>query len=184
MNAGIIISRYAKAFLKYVQQTDSGETAYAQACTLVRVMGKLPQMVQYITDASDVTLEEKISLLSAAVGEDVDPSIVRFLKMVSANRREEYFPRMLHSFIEQYRSENNIKVGAIVMASPISGLGERLEQLFSEKTGAEVSLEERLDPDIMGGFIFELDGYRLDASVEGHLACIRRRLVEKNNRIV
>ena len=47
-----------------------------------------------------------------------------------------------------------------------------------------MQLEEKVDPDIIGGFIFELDGYRLDASVENHLSRIRRQLVEKNNRIV
>jgi F-type H+-transporting ATPase subunit delta len=77
-----------------------------------------------------------------------------------------------------------VKVGTVVTASEIVGLGDRLEELFHEKTGGQVYLEEKVDPDIIGGFIFELDGVRLDASVEGHLARIRRQLVEKNNRIV
>ena len=64
------------------------------------------------------------------------------------------------------------------------GLGERLEMLFHDRTGAEVHLEERVNPDIIGGFVFELDGYRLDASVESHLERLRRQLIEKNNRIV
>lgn len=184
MNAGLIASRYARAFLRYVQESGSGEKVYSQISRLVRVIGELPQMKTYLEDSSDVSLEKKLSLLSAALDSPVDPSISDFLKMVSRNRREEYFHRMLLSFIEQYRDANNIKVGRVVTAVPYEALGTRLESLCHDKTGAEVHLSEEVNPDIIGGFIFELDGYRLDASVENYLSRIRRQLVEKNNRIV
>lgn len=184
MNIGIIASRYAKSLLMYVRESGAGEKVYSQVTLLVRVMEALPQMKLYIADESDVSFERKVSLMSAALGEEADPALVRFLKMVSGNHRVELFPRMLLAFIEQYRNANNVKVGSVVTASEIAGLADRLEELFHEKTGGQVYLEEKVDPDIIGGFIFELDGVRLDASVEGHLARIRRQLVEKNNRIV
>ena len=184
MNAGIIASRYAKAFLKYVQEGGTGKKVYSQACRLVRIMNELPQMKVYIESPSDISPDRKTSLMEAALETPVDPAIVRFLKMVTAHRRTEYFPRMLLSFIEQYRQENDIKVGHIVTASHSEGLADRLERIFHDKTGAEVHLEEKVSPELIGGFVFELDGCRLDASVRSHLDRIHRQLVEKNNRIV
>ena len=184
MNIGIIASRYAKALLMYVQESGAGEKVYSQVIRLVHVMDALPQMKLYVADESDVSFERKVSLMSSALGEEVDPALVRFLRLVADNRRVELYPRMLRAFIDQYRSANNVKVGRVVTASEITGLCERLEALIQKKTGGQVQLEERVDPEIIGGFVFELDGVRLDASVEGHLARIRRQLVEKNNRIV
>ena len=184
MNSGPIAYRYGKALLKFVQESGSGENVYSQAQNLVLIMDEVPQLAQFLINASDVSVEEKISLLSTALGGEPDPAIVNFLKMVSTNRRLEYFPRMIMSFIEQYRQANNIKVGSIVTAVEIDGLQESLEGQFHEKTGAQVQLKVNVDPDIIGGFIFELDGCRLDASVESHLANIRRKLIEPNNRIV
>ena len=184
MNAGIIASRYAKALLEYVREAGAGDKVYSQACTLVRVMNELPQMKAYIEAQSDISVERKVGLMSAALDEPLQEAVVRFLKMVTVRHRIEYFPRMLLSFIEQYRTANNIKVGRIVTATSDNGLGDRLEHIFQDKTGSEIHLEEKTDPDIIGGFVFELDGYRLDASVRGHLDRIRRQLVEKNNRIV
>ena len=184
MNAGIVASRYAKALLRYVQDEGSGERVYSQVRTLVRVMNELPKMQEYIMDASDVSMERKLSLLSAAVEGQLEPSIERFLRLVSEHHRNEYFPRMLLSFIDQYRAENNIMVGRIVTAVRNEGLHTRLEGIFHDRTGAEVHLEERVDDGIIGGFIFELEGKRVDASVNGQLQRIRRMLVEKNNRIV
>ena len=184
MNAGIIASRYAKAFLKYVQENGAGNDVYSQACVLVRHMNELPRLKEYIQDASDVSMEKKQALMSSALGAPVHASIAHFLKMVTNHRRIEYFPRMLLSFIEQYRRENNIKVGRIVTASCSDGVRERLEEVFQDKTGAQVHLDEKVDPEIIGGFIFELEGYRVDGSVNGELKRIRRQLVEKNTRIV
>ena len=83
-----------------------------------------------------------------------------------------------------YRQECNIKVGSLVTAVRNDLLRGRLEDMFHDRTGAEVHLEEKVDPDLVGGFVFELDGYRLDASVANHLERLRRQLIEKNNRIV
>ena len=137
-----------------------------------------------LEDSDDVSLEKKISLLSSALGCDLDPSLVRFLELLSQHRRLELLSRMLISFIEQYRSVHNIKVGRLVTAVPVSGLRERLEEIFAEKMSADVHLEEKVDDSLIGGFVFELDGLRLDASVERQLERLRSQLVEKNNRIV
>jgi len=66
----------------------------------------------------------------------------------------------------------------------VEGLKERLEALFHERTGAEIHVDEKINPEILGGFVFEMDGYRLDASVESYFRRIRRQLIEKNTRIV
>lgn len=184
MNAGIIASRYAKAFLEYVQENGSGSEVYSQACILVAGMHRLPALKEYMVNTSDITLEKKLHLMSLTLGAPVDPSLKRFLLMVTESRRVEFFPRMLLSFIEQYRRANGIIVGKLVTAVKLEGLRERLEHIFHDRTGAEVHLEDKVDEDIIGGFIFELDGYRLDASVEGRLQKLRSQLIEKNNRIV
>ena len=75
-------------------------------------------------------------------------------------------------------------MGRLITASAVSGLKERLQAILSESTRATVLLEEEINPDILGGFVFEIDGSRLDASVEGQFARIRRQLVQNNNRIV
>ena len=184
MNSGPITYRYAKALLKFVQETGSGEKVYSQAVTLVRIMDEVPQLSRYFADTEDVTIEKKVSLLKTTLNEPADPAIVTFLKMVATNRRMEYFPRMLWAFIEQYRQANNIKVGSIVTATAIEGLKESIENKMQDSTGAQVYLETKVDPDIIGGFVFELEGLRLDASVQGSLARIRSQLVESDNRIV
>ena len=184
MNIGIVASRYAKALLKYVQENGTGREVYDQSCIIVSRVNEISQLKLYLEDSSDVSLDRKISLMAAALGEDPASDLVRFLTLVTAHRREELFSRMLLSFIDQYRHQNNIQVGKLVTATHIEGLRERLEVILHDRNGAEVHLQEVVDPGILGGFVLEIEGYRLDAAVSGQLDRIRRKLVEKNNRIV
>lgn len=184
MNEGVIAARYAKALLKYVGESGTGDKMYSQACVLALRLMEIHQLRDFIETGMDLTTDRKEDLLRAALGEDLAPELVDFLHLLTARRRMPLFSRMLYSFIAQYRAEHNIKVGRVVTASPVEGLKERLEALFHERTGAEIHVVEKINPEILGGFVFEMDGYRLDASVEAYFRRIRRQLIEKNNRIV
>ncbi len=182
MNAGIVASRYAKALLRFVRETGNGDKVYSQAGILVLRMSELRDLKDYIQIHDEISLEKKLDLIEAALGEAMSMEIKRFVLLVHERRRMEYFLRMLYSFISQYREANNIKVGRLITALPAEGLSERMSSLFHEKTGAEVHLETKVNPEILGGFIFELDGWRLDASVENRFREIRRQLIENNKK--
>lgn len=184
MNAGIIASRYARALLQYVQDSGGGDKVYSQACVIGLRMMEVRELKDFLEDHGELSVERKLELLQSSLGEEPAPELVAFVNLVASRRRMRFFSRILYSFIAQYREANNIKVGRIIVASPVDGLKERIEALFHERTGAQIQLLEKVNPEILGGFIFEMDGYRLDASVENQFRRIRRQLIEKNNRIV
>ena len=74
--------------------------------------------------------------------------------------------------------------GKLVTAAPVAGLKERLQDALTEKTGVSVLLDEAVNPEILGGFVLNIDDYRVDASVEGQFRLLRRELIDNNNRIV
>ena len=209
MNTGPIAHRYAKALLKYVQEdmstgpgraeiphggdmrsisgvvhTSSSELVYSQACVLVLRMQEIRQLADAVQKHPEVSLDRKLEILESALGEPMADALRRFVVLVYEHKRIEHFGRMLYSFIEQYRSANGIMVGKLVTAAPVAGLKERLQTALSEKTGVSVLLEEDVSPEILGGFILNIDDLMMDASVEGQLRLLRRELLDNTNRIV
>ncbi|MBR5300911.1 MAG: ATP synthase F1 subunit delta [Bacteroidales bacterium] len=184
MNAGIVASRYAKALLKFVQETGNGEKVYAQVSVLAFRMHEVMQLRDYIQKHHEIDVAKKLQLLEAALGEPLAMEICRFTNLVIARHRSEFFLRMLISFLVLYREAHNIKVGRLITACQAEGLKERMEQLLHEKTGAEVLLEQKIDPEILGGFVFELDDWRMDASVAGQFRKIKAKLIDNTKRIV
>lgn len=184
MNTGIIASRYAKALLRFVQEMGSGEKVYAQACLLQKCMDEVKQLSDHVLKHSHVPLERKLLVLETALNGPMEPQLKRFVRLVDSNGRIEYFNVMLESFIRQYRAMAGIKVGRIVAASPSDELKAKVESLLSRMTSSRVLMDVRHDPEIIGGFVLEIDDMRLDASVKGQLQRIRKELVDNNNRLV
>lgn len=184
MNSEVISSRYAKALLEYAAEAGSGNKVYSQALALAHAMQEVPMLRDIILKHDDVALVKKTDLLSTALGEPLADELVKFIELVSRQRRMDKLQSMLLSYIIKFRQKNNIKVGSLMTATPSEDLRERLEVMFSERTDSEVHFTVGVDPQLLGGFVFELDGYRLDASVRTRLEKIRQCLVDDNSRIV
>lgn len=184
MNSEVISSRYAKALLAYAAEADSGGKVHSQALTIVQIMQELPQLRNIILKHDEVALTKKIAILSSALCEPLADELVKFMKLVSNHRRMDFFLLMLMSYVAKYRQANNIKVGSLITAAPDEGLKERFEKMFTERTKSEVHFTTDVDSELLGGFVFELEGYRLDASVRTRLEKIRQCLIDDTARIV
>lgn len=184
MNTGPVAHRYAKALLKFVQETGAGENVYSQVCVLVFRMQEIRQLADAVQKHPELSLERKLELLASALGTALAEELERFVMLVYDHRRLEYLERMFYDFIEQYRFQKSIKVGRLVTASPVPGLKEHLQEILGKETGASVILDEDTDPSILGGFILKIDDLMMDASVEGQFRRIRRELIDNTDRIV
>lgn len=184
MNTEVISSRYAKALLSYVTEAGTGEKVYSQVCDIVQKMHLVPQLREYVLKLDEISLEKKAGLLSAALDEPLADELVNFMKLVDSHRRMELFQSMLWSFIRRYQEAAGMKVGSLITATSDDGLCERLEDILGKRTSSKVDFSCKVDPELIGGFVLELDGYRLDASTRSALDRIRKRLVDEGNRIV
>lgn len=184
MNTGIIASRYAKALLRYVIETCSEDKVYHQACVLQKFMTGIKQFGDLVRKHPQIPVERKLSVLETALEEPLAPQMEKFVRLVGSKGRLEYLHVMLDSFIMQYREWKGIKVGVLLTASPSEDLKEKVEEVLGRMTSASVQVEMFQRPEIIGGFVLEIDDMRLDASVKGQLQRIRKELVDNNNRIV
>lgn len=158
MNPGVISSRYAKAFLKLVQETGNGEAVYRQVSMLLKNRGSL-------SDA-------------------LEPELQKFVAFLVEKGRVEYVKLIFQSFLRMYDLSINRKTAHLTTAVPVPGLEERLKKLLEEKTGAEIIFDSTVDPAIIGGFKLMVDDDLMDASVSHQLEQLRRQLIDKNNRLV
>ncbi len=184
MDGGLIASRYAKALLKFVTDDDGGKVC-AQAETIERALDEIPKFRRVLDDPEDMTCGQKLSLLKAALGDEaMEPKLETFLALVLRNRRVPELRFILHSFVDKYYLSKKVRFGRLVTASAAPGLSEKLKNIFSRETGFDVVIEEKIDPSIIGGFVFSLGGTRVDASVARQIETLRQQFIEKNRRIV
>lgn len=158
MNTGAIASRYAKALLKYVQETGRGEQVCAQARALLSDPDSAPQ--------------------------PLEPDLVRFIDLLARNGRMEHVKLILRSFVKMYLESVGARIAYLTTVTPAPDIQARLHDMLEEQTGGRVILETRVDPGLIGGFVLEIDDRMMDASVRSRIDRIRRQFVISNNRLV
>ena len=61
---------------------------------------------------------------------------------------------------------------------------ERIHDSASSLLHASMELQTEVDPSIEGGFIFDINDFRLDASIATQLKKVKQQFIDKNRRIV
>ena len=186
MNRSIVISRYATALLKYVRETGHGEAVCAEAEALAQTLRTVPDLHRMIVAAPDaVSARDKTRLLQGALGNRMSPELSRFLTLLNDNGRMEMVEDILRDFVDLYHRSVGIRKARLVTAAePSEQLLQRLKALVKQKTGDDVIIEANVDPSIIGGFVFDIDDYLMDASVKYQLEKIREQFIERNRRII
>ena len=184
MDVGVISMRYAKALLEYAAANKVEDEIYKEMLMLSHSFMAVPEL-RIALDNPVLAAKEKSSLICNAAGIKVCKEFVRFVELVLRERREGYVQSMSLMYIDLYRKLKNITIGRLITAYPVDKeTEERMKEIVHNRTHGEVDFETKVDPSIEGGFIFEVDTYRLDASVSTQLRRVKRQFIEKNRRIV
>ncbi len=186
MNRSIVITRYALALVKYCRETGQGEVVCSEAEALEKALHTVPELRRMVTAADDVVSPfDKKKLLQTALGNRMSQELSRFLTLLNKNSRMDLVEDILRDFVIIYRRGIGIRKAHLVTATePSERLLQRLKALVKQKTGDDVIIEVEVDPSIIGGFVFDIDEYLLDASIKHQLDQIRQQFIEKNRRII
>lgn len=176
--------RYAKALLRFAIESGVEDRVYREVNTWLDCLGRLPQLRQTL-DNPVLPNDTKLELFVEAAGGDVSDELKRFVRLVLRERREKYLQYMLLSYADLYRRQKNICMGRLTTVHPVSeAVLERMRTVIAQQTHGTVELDTRTDARLEGGFVLEIDTYRLDASVANQVKKIKQQFIEKNRRIV
>ena len=186
MDIGTVSMRYAKALMIYAEDTNTEEYCYQCIRTLIESFRTHPDLCEAL-DNPILTMREKYSLIcTAAVGRmKVSREFSRFVTLVLKNSRESMLQYICIAFLGLYRNKKHIGVAKLITAVPVSKeVEERIRKSASTTLHARMELHTEVDASIEGGFIFDINDYRLDASIATQLSRVKQQFIDKNRRIV
>lgn len=179
MSAGRIASRYAKSLLELAQ--DQGK--------LDRILQDI-QGFQTALENRDLFLlikspiikaDKKLKVFKALFEGKLDPLTAAFFDIIIKKGREKFLPEISASFEDQYRKVNNITKAEVTTATPLTDTLLEEIKLGLTKFGADpskVELDVTVNPDILGGFVLEVEDRLYDASVKSKLAKMKKELLD------
>ena len=112
-------------------------------------------------------------------------ALIEYAKGTGAEDREGHLQYIALTYLHLYRQQKHIGVGKLITAVPVSReVWERIRDSASTLLHARMELQTEVDPAIEGGFIFDINDFRLDASIATQIKRVKQQFIDKNRRIV
>ena len=185
MNSGILTERYAKAFYDFAGEQGRLESVYGQCRTILSAMSSEAKFRKAILAKEGISFEIKLSLLESAVApEPLCEELARLLTLMHRNGRQEYFRLVLLGFLNLYREEKKLIMVQVTTAVPDIEMDGVIRHYLETNLGRKAIIKHKVDSSIVGGFIYESWGYRVNASIRKQLDLIKDALTDYNKRMV
>lgn len=165
-----LASRYAKALLDLAVEKNSVEDTLADIKYLDSICRNSVEFINMLRSPI-IAASKKQDIITAAVGDSLKPLAQAFIKLLVNKGREENLPEIAAAFVQQYKQMKNIKSVMLTTATPASDKlkSSVLDKVKAAVPDAEIELFEVVNPDIIGGFVLQLEDKLFDASVRRDL---------------
>jgi len=175
---GLIPRRYAKALFKFAAERGNTEAVYDEMKTVINSFRENSDLCKVLGNPF-VSRKDKENLLIEAAGSDVEDDYRRFVSLILDHHREEFAYLMALSYRDIYREVNHISQVKITSAANLSDAElDKIRSIVKKafpKSLLEFSYD--VDPELIGGFVIDVDSVRMDASVSNELEQLRLTLI-------
>jgi len=159
---------YAKALLSVARKSSNTDELLSQFQSVVEeVLSKNPRL-EAALNSPKLSLEQKEALLEKILGSHVDPTVLKFLKVLCRRQRLN-FVRGIQRSITEFRDEELGRV-RVTVTSALALSEQEVEGIRTQlksKLNREVSVVTKVDPAIIGGLVLRIGDTVFDGSVTG-----------------
>ncbi len=176
MPAALVARVYAETLLRFAEREGALDQAMEGLSALDAAIAADREFARFL-EAPQITADDKRSLLRSVFEERLHPVMMRFLDLVVAKHREPLLPEIATAWREILDRRANRQGATVTTAVPADpALLVRLQAALEKATGKTISLEERVDPRLLGGVVVRTGDLVMDASLKTRLATLRHRL--------
>lgn len=165
-----LAGRYASALFDLARDERQIETVSASLETLKAALAESPDL-RAVTSSPLVKRAEAVKAVAAtAQALGLDPLTTRFLGVLARNGRLTQLGAVIHTFARLAADHRGEVTAEITSAFPLND-----DQLAALKTNlkargsADVAIDARVDPSILGGIVVRLGSRMIDASIKTKL---------------
>jgi F-type H+-transporting ATPase subunit delta len=176
-----LAARYAKSLLDLALEKNQLEAVYQDMQYISRLTQESPELVR-ILKSPVIQGEKKEKILNALTGDKLGNIVHSFNRLLAKKGREANIPEIAAAFIRQYKDYKDIHIVSLTTAIPVSeevkaAIVNKIRTAAGMKT---VELKTSVNPGIIGGFIIEVDGRLIDASILYDLNTVKKQFASND----
>ena len=138
---------------------------------------KLPETKEFL-QSPIIVPSKKEAVFHKILGDNVEKITLSLIDLIVKNGRESFIPAIASVFIHETKKYRGITESVLTTAVKVDDkVKSQITELISDVFKTKVELKENIDPEIVGGFILQIDDNYIDASIKNKLRKIRKELI-------
>ncbi len=176
-----LASRYAKSLLDLAIEQNQLEVTLKDMQLLSSVCHQSRDFVNMLRSPV-IKGDKKIAIINAVIGGQLEAQLSKaFINLLVNKGREANLPEIATAFIAQYQTLKNIRTVKLTTATPISdavkeAIRSKVVTLLS--ADSTIELKEEVNPDLIGGFVLQMDDKLFDASIRRDLNDVKTQFLK------
>jgi F-type H+-transporting ATPase subunit delta len=181
MNNPRLAGRYAKSLVDLATEQNQLEAVYTDMKLLQKLFKTNPDFVSLLRSPI-IKADKKQKIILAVTAGHIGKLSDAFIHLLVNKGRESNLPEIADEMITQYNTINGIHKAKITTAAPMS---DELKNAIISKVKADgsvdnIELETAVQEDLIGGFVLEMRGNLVDASVLRDLKDVKKQFMNND----
>jgi F-type H+-transporting ATPase subunit delta len=171
-----LASRYAKSLLDLAVEKGQLEQVYADMLVLQQICKGNRDFVNLL-NSPVIKNDTKRKIVETVTTSRISELTTAFNALLINKGRENVLPEIVTAFIKQYKAHNNIHTVQLTTAVPVNDAVRTafINQVKKASGFDKIELDEKVDEDIIGGFVLKLGDQLVDASISYDLKTIAKQ---------
>ncbi len=173
-----VASRYAKSFIDLTIEQGVLEQAFNDMKYILQVCKTEHELVVFLKSPV-VKTDKKLAVLKELFSGKLNKITDAYIQLITHKKREKYLVEIAEEFLNQYKIKKNIVTALITSAAGLDETARKTVISLVKGNGtSEVVLQEKIDKNIIGGFIIRVEDRQVDESVSRKLNLLQRAFTQ------
>lgn len=161
---------YAKAAFDFAKESN-GLDDWQRMFAIIEMVLEQPKAVMVLDDLDENGSEQPLlDLILSAAGEWLDKYFENFLKVMAENQRLKALSDVIDQFRKMKADYEQVMTVTVWASEPLDQQQlERLTEALKRKHGKSITLEQQLDPSLVGGVVIKAGETVYDGSIQANI---------------
>lgn len=174
-----VASRYAKSLIELATEKNALDNVKNDFAGLIKIIEENRDF-ELMLSSPIIGHDKKLSILNAVFKSSVHELTSAFFKLITTKNREEDLAGIAKEFIAQYNEHKGVREVDVTTTIPLTdSLRKEVQDIVKKATGKEALINEKIDENLIAGYILRMEDRQIDASVKTQLQKVKNQLNKK-----
>lgn len=169
--------RYAKSILQLSEERNEVEAVHKDFELIEGTCRSNPDFLNMLRSPL-VGSDKKQTILNLVFKDRLTEMTRQLIEIIVRKKRERYLFDIAVRFGELYDKTHNITRGVLTSAAPLSDAQRKtILEMVEKQMGTSFKMEEKIDPELIGGFTLKVGDLLFDGSTSARLRDLKKEFL-------